>query len=79
MGLFHCPMGCAYYEDEPCIDCGLCLATTQEEMVLASQRIRDYLRVHAENRKGSQPEDRGLRQRGNRQDDRRGPDGGGIP
>ena len=52
MGVFHCPMGCAYYEDEPCIDCGLCLATTPEEMVLASQRIRDYLRVHAENRKG---------------------------
>ena len=52
MGVFHCPMGCAYYEDEPCIDCRLCLATTPEEMVLASQRIRDYLRVHAENRKG---------------------------
>jgi CO dehydrogenase maturation factor len=52
MGVFHCPMGCAYYEDEPCIDCRLCLATTSEEMVLASQRIRDYLRVHAENRKG---------------------------
>lgn len=52
MGVFHCPMGCAYYEDEPCIDCRLCLATTPEEMVLASQRIRDYLRLHAENRKG---------------------------
>ncbi len=52
MGVFHCPMGCAYYEDEPCIDCRLCLATTPEEMVQASQRIRDYLRVHAEKRKG---------------------------
>jgi CO dehydrogenase maturation factor len=52
MGVFHCPMGCAYYEDDPCIDCRLCLAKTQEEMVQASQRIRDYLRVHAENRKG---------------------------
>jgi len=52
MGVFHCPMGCAYYEDEPCIDCRLCLATNPEEMVLASQSIRDYLRVHAENRKG---------------------------
>jgi len=52
MGVFHCPMGCAYYEDEPCIDCGLCLATTPEEMVLASQRIRDYLRAHSVNREG---------------------------
>ncbi len=52
MGLFHCPMGCAYYEDEPCIDCLLCLATNQEEMVSASKRIRDYLRSHAETRKG---------------------------
>jgi CO dehydrogenase maturation factor len=50
--LFHCPMGCAYYEDEPCIDCRLCLATTPEEMVQASQRIRDYLRAHSENRRG---------------------------
>ena len=52
MGLFHCPMGCAYYEDEPCIDCLLCLATSQEEMVSASRRIRDYLKSHAETRKG---------------------------
>ena len=52
MGLFHCPMGCAYYEDEPCIDCLLCLATSQEEMVSASKRIRDYLKSHAETRKG---------------------------
>ena len=52
MGIFHCPLGCAYYEDEPCIDCRLCLATNQEESVLASRRIRDYLRAHAEARKG---------------------------
>jgi CO dehydrogenase maturation factor len=52
MGVFHCPMGCAYYEDEPCIDCRLCLAATQEEMVQASQKIRDYLRAHSENRRG---------------------------
>ncbi len=48
MGLFHCPMGAAYYDDGPCIDCGLCLATTREEMVEASKRMRDYLRSHAE-------------------------------
>jgi CO dehydrogenase maturation factor len=52
MGIFHCPLGCAYYEDEPCIDCRLCLATNEEERVLASRRIRDYLRAHAETRKG---------------------------
>ena len=52
MGVFHCPVGSAYYEDEPCIDCGLCLATTEEEMGRASKRIRDYLRSQAEARKG---------------------------
>jgi len=52
MGIFHCPLGCAYYEDEPCIDCLLCLATNEEEKVLASRRIRDYLRAHAESRNG---------------------------
>ena len=41
-------MGAAYYDDEPCIDCGLCLATSKEEMVKASKMIRDYLRSHAE-------------------------------
>ncbi len=51
MPAFHCPMGAAYYDDEPCIDCGLCLAKTKEEMVEASTKIRDYLRSHSE-RKG---------------------------
>lgn len=52
MGLIHCPMGAAYYDDEPCIDCGLCSAKTKEDMVEASKRIRDYLRAHAEKRRG---------------------------
>ena len=52
MGLVHCPMGAAYYDDEPCIDCGLCSAKTKEDMVEASKRIRDYLRAHAEKRRG---------------------------
>ena len=52
MGLIHCPMGAAYYDDEPCIDCGLCSAKTKEDMVEASRRIRDYLRAHAEKRRG---------------------------
>lgn len=52
MGLFHCPMGCAYYEDDPCIDCLLCLATNEEERVLASRRIRQHLKSRAEARRG---------------------------
>jgi len=52
MGVFHCPVGSAYYEDESCIDCGLCLAATEEEIRLASNKIRDYLRSQAEARKG---------------------------
>ena len=48
MGLFHCPMGAAFYDDEGCIDCGMCDATTKEEMDEASKKIRAYLRSHAE-------------------------------
>jgi CO dehydrogenase maturation factor len=48
MGLFHCPMGAPFYDDEACIDCGMCSATTKEEMVEASKKIRAYLRSHAE-------------------------------
>ena len=48
MPAFHCPMGAVYYDDEPCIDCGLCSAKTREAMVEASKKIRDYLSSHAE-------------------------------
>ena len=48
MGIFHCPFGCPYYEDEGCIDCGLCTATTNEEMVEASKKVRAYLKAHAQ-------------------------------
>ncbi len=47
MTIFHCPLGSAYYDDEPCIDCGLCLARTEAEMVEASQKMRAYIRAHA--------------------------------
>ncbi|MBN1381208.1 MAG: P-loop NTPase [Deltaproteobacteria bacterium] len=47
MGVFHCPFGCPYYEDEGCIDCGLCTAETEEEMVEASKKVRAYLKEHA--------------------------------
>jgi len=48
MGIFHCPFGAAFQDDEGCIDCGLCYAVTKEEMVKASKKIRDYMRSHAE-------------------------------
>ena len=41
-------MGAPFYDDEACIDCGLCSATTKEEMVEASKKIRAYLRSHTE-------------------------------
>jgi len=47
MGIFHCPFGCPHYEAEGCIDCGLCAATTNEEMIEASKKIRAYLKEHA--------------------------------
>jgi CO dehydrogenase maturation factor len=47
MGIFHCPFGCPYFEAEGCIDCGLCAATTSEEMVEASKKVRAYLKAHA--------------------------------
>lgn len=47
MGLFHCPMGAAFYEDDNCIDCGMCYAKTRDEMVEASRKIRAYLKSHA--------------------------------
>jgi CO dehydrogenase maturation factor len=47
MGLYHCPMGAAFYDDAPCIDCGMCIAETEEEMVEASKKIRLYLQSQA--------------------------------
>jgi len=47
MPAFHCPLGSVYYDDEPCIDCGLCQARTEAEMVEASKRMREYIRDHA--------------------------------
>jgi len=47
MNGFHCPMGAAFYDDEECIHCDMCIATTKEEMVEASRKIREYLKAHA--------------------------------
>ena len=53
MGDFHCPMGAAFYDDEGCIDCSLCLAATKEDMIAASKKIREYLKLHAEKKSTS--------------------------
>ena len=47
MGEFHCPVGALFYDDETCIDCGMCIARTKGEMVKASKKIRAYLKEHA--------------------------------
>lgn len=47
MGLFHCPLGAPYYDDDDCIDCGLCYAKTAEEKVQASKKLREYMKSHA--------------------------------
>lgn len=47
MGLFHCPVGAAYYDDDVCIDCGLCNAVTSEDKVEASRKIREFIRSQA--------------------------------
>ncbi len=44
MGVFHCPIGVAFYDGPGCILCGLCIATTSEEMVAASEKMRAHLR-----------------------------------
>ncbi|MFH1756635.1 MAG: P-loop NTPase [Pseudomonadota bacterium] len=54
MPAFHCPLGAVYYDDEPCIDCGLCQARTQPEMVEASKKMREYIRAHAARKNRSQ-------------------------
>jgi len=54
MPIFHCPLGAVFYDDEPCIDCGLCLARTEPEMVEASKKMREYIRAHAARKSRSQ-------------------------
>ncbi len=50
MPLFHCPVGAVFYEGDGCIRCGLCVATTKEQAVEASRRIREFLRAQARTR-----------------------------
>ena len=51
MGIFHCPIGVAFYDGEGCILCGLCVANNSQEMVAASEKMRAHLRSLPE-RKG---------------------------
>lgn len=44
MGYFHCPIGASYYDDDACIDCGMCSAQTSAEKVDASLKIRAYFK-----------------------------------
>jgi CO dehydrogenase maturation factor len=50
MGLFHCPVGAAFYDDAFCIKCGLCTAQTRAEYLKASNLLRAYLAAHASSR-----------------------------
>ena len=51
MGVFHCPFGAAFQDDDGCVDCGLCCAKTKEEMVAASRRIREHIQSKTDNNK----------------------------
>lgn len=50
MGAFHCPTGAPFYDGDGCILCGLCIATTEEERVKSTEKIRAYFRAQAERR-----------------------------
>jgi CO dehydrogenase maturation factor len=54
MGVFHCPFGAAFQDDDGCVDCGLCYAKTKEEMVAASRRIRELIQSQTDNNKPTQ-------------------------
>jgi CO dehydrogenase maturation factor len=47
MGLFHCPCGASYYDDDACVDCGMCYAKTSAERIEASRKIRAFFQAHA--------------------------------
>jgi CO dehydrogenase maturation factor len=38
-------MGAPYYDDDDCIDCGMCIASTKDEMIAATQKIRAHLKA----------------------------------
>ncbi len=48
MGGFHCPVGGLGYQSLGCIECGLCIATTKEEKIRATDIVREYIRNNHE-------------------------------
>ncbi len=48
MPIFCCPMVASYYEAENCIFCNLFLATTKEERIEATKKVREYLKTPPE-------------------------------
>ena len=47
----RCPLGCMFYEeDDCCIDCGLCLANTEEETKIAQEKLNKYLKLSPQER-----------------------------
>ncbi len=48
MGGFHCPLGAIAPKTEGCISCGLCSAAAPEEFSAASDKLRAYLKEHAQ-------------------------------
>lgn len=44
MGDFHCPAGALTRGSDDCIMCGLCIATTKEELYAATAIVRKYVR-----------------------------------
>jgi len=39
-----------YEEDDCCIDCGLCLANTEEESKIAQEKLNKYLKLSPQER-----------------------------
>lgn len=50
MSDFHCPAGALTRGADDCINCGLCIATTKEELIAATEIVREYTRAFVQAR-----------------------------
>ena len=50
MGIFHCPVGAVCYKGFGCIECGMCIAATKEDIVKATEIIRRYVQANGSRR-----------------------------
>ena len=50
MSTFHCPIGVVAYQEEGCINCGLCQASTMQESRIAAERMRAHIQATASER-----------------------------